>query len=249
MWCLEIDKFIKPLHIKVSPEDLGKEVIVAGDPGRVKILSELLREPRLVNEYRGYLIYTGYFRDKKMSIASHGIGGASAAILFEELAMLGVRTIVRLGSTGSVREDIDIGDIIVVEGSSYFIGGTIGMYTGASIAYAATPDLELTYVLYNELKRKFGRVYRGIVFSSDSFYAENKEFINRVRELNILSLEMECATLNTVGRLRNIKTACVLVVSDNLIKGSTVLDQLQKLSDRFKEVAEVILEVLYSYSS
>ncbi len=163
--------------------------------------------------------------------------------------MLGVKTIVRLGSTGSVREDIDIGDIIIAEGASYYIGGTIGMYTGSSIAYAATSDLELTYLLYTKLRERFGRVYRGIVFSSDSFYAENKEFVNRVRELSILSLEMECATLNTVGRLRNIKTACVLVVSDNLVKGSTMLDQLQKLSDRFRSVAEVILEVLYSYNS
>jgi len=244
-----MNKFRKPLHIKVSLDELGRQVIVAGDPGRVKILSELLREPKLVNEYRGYLIYTGYYRDKKISIAAHGIGGASAAILFEELAMLGVDTIVRLGSTGSVREDIDIGDIIVAEGSSYFVGGTIGMYTGADIAYSASPDLELTYLIYQELKRRFQRVFRGLVFSSDSFYAENKQFVDRIRELNILSLEMECATLNFIGRLRGMRTACVLVVSDNLVKGTTVLDQLQRLSDVFREVARVLLEVLYSFKN
>lgn len=239
-----MSKFKKPLHIKVSSEDLGEDVLVAGDPDRVKYLSELLREARLVNTYRGYLIYTGFYRDKKISLASHGIGGASSAILFEELAMLGVKRIIRLGTTGAIREDIDIGDVIVAEGASYHIGGTIGMYTGSDLAFSATPDLELTYKIYEELRKRINRVHRGIVFSSDAFYAESREVIDRMRRLNILSLEMECATLSTIGRLRSIRTACVLVVSDNLIKEKTVLDALQVLVDRFREVAQVILDVL-----
>lgn len=217
---------------------------MAGDPSRVRLLSGLLEDPEVVNEYRGFIIYTGRYNNKRVTIATHGVGGASAAIVFEELIMLGARRIVRLGTTGSLREDIDIGDVVVVEGSAYHIGGTIGMYIGSDTAYPAVPDLELTYTLYNELSRRIGRVFRGLVYSSDAFYAEDQEFVKKWGERGLVSVEMECATLAVIGRLRGVSTACVLVVSDNLVRGSTVLDSLHVLSRRVLEVGRVVLDVL-----
>ncbi|MEL9929471.1 MAG: purine-nucleoside phosphorylase [Sulfolobales archaeon] len=241
-----MSKFKKPLHIHAERGDIAEDVIAAGDPGRVRILSNLLENPRLVNEYRGFLTYTGYYKGRRVSIATHGVGGASSAIVFEELAMLGARRIIRLGTTGALKEDLEIGDIIIAEGASYSIGGTIGMYVGSDISYSTSPDIILTSKIYRELKRRFDRVFRGIVFSSDSFYAEDPVFIERCRKMNIISVEMECATLNAIGRLRNLKTSCVLIVSDNLVKGVTVLDSLDKLSSRIIEVGRALLDIISS---
>ncbi|MEZ0290230.1 MAG: purine-nucleoside phosphorylase [Sulfolobales archaeon] len=241
-----MSKFKKPLHIHAKPGDIADIVIASGDPGRVRLLAKLLKDPVTVNEYRGFLTYTGYYNDKRVTLATHGVGGASSAIVFEELIMLGAKKIVRLGTTGGLREDLEIGDVIVVEGAVYSVGGTIGMYVGSDIGYATTPDIELTHALYSELKKRISRVFKGIVFSSDAFYAENESFVERCRKLNIISVEMECATLSVIGRLRNIKTACVLIVSDNLIKRITVLDALDKLSERVLDVGRAILDILSS---
>jgi len=240
------EKTQKPIHIRASSDKISRNIIAVGDPWRVKLLSTLLKDPEIVNEHRGFLIVTGYYGDQKITLATHGVGMPSAAIVFEELIMLGAEKIVRLGTTGSLREDIDIGDVIVAEGAVYNMGGTIGMYLENYVAYSATNDLELTYLLYKELKRRINRVFRGLVFSSDAFYAEDPNFVKRWSERNILSVEMECAVLAVIGRLRDVKTSCVLVVSDNLIKGVSILSSTERLSERFLEVGRVIMDVLSS---
>jgi len=87
------------------------------------------------------------------------------------------------------------------------------------------------------------------VYSSDAFYAENPDFVSKWASRNILSVEMECATLFIISRLRGVKAACVLVVSDNLVKGTSVLSSLDVLRDRFIEVGKAIADVLTRYDS
>lgn len=239
----------KPLHILASKEDISPRVIAVGDPNRARVLSStILEKPRLVNEYRGFLIYTGLYKGEHLTIATHGVGGPSAAIVFEELHMLGARYIVRLGSTGALVAHIDIGDVIVADGAAYPVGGTMGMYMGNDSFYPASPDVELTYLIYKRLSNSKGyRVYIGAVYSSDAFYAENPEFVSKWASRNVLSVEMECATLLAISRLRGMRAACVLVVSDNLVKGVSVLSSLDVLRERFIEVGRVIADVLVEY--
>ncbi len=238
---------MKPVHILASKGDIAKSVIVVGDPGRAKLLSGLLENPRLVNENRGFITYTGLYKGFPVTVATHGIGGASSAAVFEELRMLGAEIMVRLGTTGAFKEEIKVGDVIVADGAAHPAGGTIGMYVGMENCYPASPDVELTYAVYKKLKAILPNVYIGGVFSSDAFYAENPQFVETWSHKNILSVEMECATLFTIARLRGFKAGGVLVVSDNLKTGESVLDKPEILSKRFIEVGKALIEVFMEF--
>ena len=83
-----------PYHIKARPEDIAARIIVAGDPARVEQVSGMLKDAKLVNTNRGFITYTGYYKDVPITVATHGIGAPSAAIVFEELVMLGAKAVV-----------------------------------------------------------------------------------------------------------------------------------------------------------
>ncbi len=236
-----------PIHLKLSREDIGDPIITVGDPRRSHIISQVLDSPKLVNEYRGFITYTGYFNGEKVTVATHGIGGASSAIVFEELYMMGAKTIIRLGTTGSLRKDINIGDIIVADGAVYGLGGTIGMYIGDLVSFPAVPDLGLTLDIYRKLKSAASKynVYLGTVYSSDAFYAEDEKFAEKWSSRGVLSVEMECATLFVLSKLRGFRSACVLIVSDNLPKSERI-DSLQVLDSIFTDVAKHIFEAYHS---
>ena len=103
---------MNPVHILAKKGEVAERVLIAGDPGRVKLLSTLLEEPKLVNENRGFLVYTGKYKDVKVSIATHGIGGPSIAIVLEELAMLGGKVFIRYGTAGALVPELDKGDYV-----------------------------------------------------------------------------------------------------------------------------------------
>ncbi|MEM1858498.1 MAG: nucleoside phosphorylase, partial [Desulfurococcaceae archaeon] len=132
-----------PIHIKASKGDIAKNVIACGDPGRVDLLSSLLDDAKVVNTHRGLKVTTGLYKGTSVTVATHGIGGPSAAIVFEELHQLGARRIVRLGTAGGVRRDTKIGDVIVATAASYHVGGcTLGQYMpGMCGATGAHPRL------------------------------------------------------------------------------------------------------------
>ncbi len=90
-----------PIHLRVSPGDIAERVVIVGDPERARQLSGLLVGARLVNENRGLMTYTGRYNGIDITVATHGIGAPSAAIVIEELISMGARLIVRLGTTGA----------------------------------------------------------------------------------------------------------------------------------------------------
>ncbi len=192
-------------------------MIIMGDPQRVQMVSKLLRDPILVSKSRDLFVYKGYYNNVEVGLAAHGMGGPSAAIVIEELIKLGTKYIIRLGTVGSIVNEIDIGDIIVPTGGSFSYGGAgLGLYFN-NICPNTAPSYELLYELVNELNKKKIKYYIGSVFSSDSFYAESN-YIDTIRKLGFIGVEMECATLFALSNLRNIKSACILVVSNNVIK-------------------------------
>ncbi|AEB94759.1 purine phosphorylase family 1 [Metallosphaera cuprina Ar-4] len=193
--------------------------MIVGDPGRAELLSNLLDSPKLVNKNRGFLVYTGEFKSSKVSIATHGIGGPSIAIVFEELLMLGGKTFVRLGTAGALRPEIKLGEYIIPSGASYNPGGLFFQYTGDLTSVSAVPDYDLASALVNELGREGYKYTVGNVFSSDAFYAEDENFVKRWSSRGNIGVEMECATLFFLSKLRGAKSAAVLVVSDNLASG------------------------------
>ena len=233
----------KPWHILAKPEDVAERVIVAGDPLRVSRISKLLEEPKLVNEHRGYLVYTGKYKGIDVSIATHGIGAPSAAIVFEELLMLGARIMVRLGTCGGLKDYIELGSVVVPIGALYEPGGTIGMYT-QGCCYPAVADPEVVLKLEEKLEGHGFKVFRGLAASSDAFHAE-EEYSKKWSGLNAIAVEMECATLFTLARLKGFKAGAALMVIDNLATGEAMkADTVGELADKtVKAILDAIIEV------
>lgn len=238
-----------PIHIKAKQEDIAKKVIACGDPGRVDLLSQLLENPRVVNTHRGLLTITGYYKDVEITLATHGIGASSAAIVFEELRQLGAEYITRLGTTGGIRRDTRIGDIIVATGAAYPIGGCgLAQYI-PGICGATAPDTKLTYRIIQELETSNIPYKYGPVFSSDAFYSEDPSFAEKMSHYGIVAVEMEAAVLFTLGWMRGFKTACVLIVSDVLHGEEAFKKHLttEELADLFLKVGKIILDVYHKY--
>ncbi|MGC9012338.1 purine-nucleoside phosphorylase [Thermogladius sp.] len=230
-------------HIKARPGDIAKNVIAVGDPGRVDLLSQLLEERRVVNEHRGLKVVTGTYKGVKVSIATHGIGCPSAMIVFEELGILGARRFVRVGTTGGLRRDIRVGDVVVATGAGYTQGGCgLGQYM-PGICGATSPHPVLTARIMESLSRHGVRFLAGPVYSSDAFYAEDPSFAEKMSHLGFVAVEMEAAGLFALGWMRGWETAAVLVVSDVLPSEEKVFLTTAELADKFTSVAKAVLDV------
>ena len=136
------------------------------------------------------------------------------AIVVEELIMLGAKAIVRLGTCGGLLKSMRIGDLVIATSAGY-MGGTLDYYFKDK-KLVLRPDTGLAELLMDSARREGVRYYAGPVFSTDAFYAEDPDFVSRSAGRGYAAVEMECATLFGLGMLRRVRTACVLLVSDNL---------------------------------
>lgn len=237
----------RPLHIRAEPSDVAERVLAVGDPGRAKLVAGMLDGAELVSDHRGLLVYTGKWRGVEVTVATHGIGGPSSLIVFEELAALGARAIVRLGTCGSLREDVGLGDVIVAPGAGYACGGAgLSGYSHQSCLPAAA-DPELTLRIFEELSKALAgggqRLHLAPVVTSDSFYAEDDEFARRWSSLGAAAVEMECASLLSLSWMRGLRAACVLIVSDVVGPGFPSMGG-EELAAIVKRVAPAVLNAL-----
>ncbi len=227
------------LHLHPTAE-LAERVLLPGDPGRALALAQvLLDEPRMFNHNRGLWGYTGAAADgAPLTIQSSGMGGPSAAIVIEELAQLGARRIVRVGTCGALVEGFALGEAIVVEAALAADGTSRALGAGARV----TADEELTEALAAAAARA-GGARRGDVVTTDLFYDARGEHAVPVGD-GAIAIEMETATLLRLGALRGFQAACVLLVSD-LLSGAAParIDQptLTAAAERVGRVAAAAL--------
>jgi 5'-methylthioadenosine phosphorylase len=205
----------RPAHILARAEDIAEIAVTSGDPARVEQLATMLREAKLVNSNRGFTTYTGFYGETRLTLATHGIGGPSTAIVFEELHMLGAKTIIRFGTAGGLVSGLRIGDFVVPTGAAY-PEGSLRTYVDDG-ALPAVPDLELTSSLIQTCRGAGLRFLAGIVYSSDAFYAQDFASLKPWVKRGVVAVEMECATLFTLGLLRGFKTAALLMLSNSLV--------------------------------
>src|SRR5579884_215358 len=235
---------VSPQHIKAKEGEVAKRVIVSGDPARVRQLSSQLDNSRLVNENRGFLTYTGRYKGEEFTVACHGVGAPSAAVVIEELIMLGAKAIVRLGSCGGLLKEMKIGDLIIPTGAAY-ISGTLHQYLrGEHIS--PVPDFELTRQLVDTSSELGIKHFVGPVFSSDAFHAEDSDFVAKWTGRGYIAVEMECATLFGLAMIRGIKAGSLLLVSDNLAEMQPMVDA-EGLKRHVEVSSRVAFEALLKY--
>ena len=231
-----------PAIIHAKRSDVADSAVICGDPARVKSLAGLLDGARVINTNRGFLAYTGRFRGRPMTVAAHGIGQPSVAIVIEELAQLGAKSIIRLGTAGALSSGIMTGEFAVISGASYADGSTVTQYEGRAlngISIAQTPDFGLTIKLAEALKSRRMKFRFTNTFSSDSFYSFSKEFARSLAAYGNDVVNMEVSTLFMLGKIKKLRTASLLVVSNNVIKDTEMLshERLEKVMLLAGEVA------------
>ena len=195
------------IHLQPTAS-LAERVLLPGDPGRALLLAQsLLAEPKMFNHHRGLWGYTGEAADgQPLTIQSTGMGGPSAAIVIAELAELGARTLVRVGTCGALRDTIGLGDLVVVTEALAADGTSRGL--GGEDRVAPDPDL------LARLLAAAPRAAHGPVVSSDLFYDSPDGAEETWRDEGALAVEMESATLFALAWRRGLRAASVLLVSD-----------------------------------
>lgn len=213
----------KQYHIQVGNGDVGRYVIMPGDPKRCEKIACYLDDAELIADSREYVTYTGYLEGVKVSVTSTGIGGPSAAIAMEELVKAGADTFIRIGTCGGMQTDVKSGDIVIANGAIR-MEGTSREY--APIEYPAVPDIGLVNALIDAAGRLEQTFHVGVVQSKDSFYGQHSpetkpvsyELMNKWeawKRMGCLASEMESAALFIVANsLRVRAAACFLVLAN-----------------------------------
>ena len=227
-----------PIHLRAEPGDYAEACLLPGDPLRSKYISEtFLDDARQVNGERGMLGFTGSFRGKPVSVQASGMGCPSAGIVVEELVMLGVKRILRVGTCGGLQADMRLGDLVVA------ITAVPADSTAQHLIrepHVPTADWELVHGAVHAA-RELGKPVRvGPIVSSDLFYNPDQGQYQRWSERGVLAVEMEASMLFTLGALRKIKTGCLLTVSDVVVEGEFVRisdEEMRAAVDQMTELA------------
>lgn len=213
----------KQYHIQVGKGDVGRYVILPGDPKRCKKIAQYFENPVLVADSREYVTYTGYLDGEKVSVTSTGIGGPSASIAMEELVMSGADTFVRIGTCGGMQLDVRSGDVVIANGAIR-MEGTSREY--APIEFPAVADIRITNALMQSAEEMETPYHVGVVQCKDSFYGQHSPERMPVsyelqqkweawKRLGCLASEMESAALFVVASHLNVRAgSCFLVLAN-----------------------------------
>jgi len=233
-------------HIDLKPGDVGEYVLLPGDPARVEIFAHFVENPRKVAYKREYQTYTGTYKGITVSCTSTGIGCPSTAIAVEELANIGAKTFIRIGSCAGLADEVHPRDIIIATGSMRN-EGTTPFY--APLALPAVPDFFLTRALIDaaeEMKQEQGiRYHVGLSGADDAFYGETPEFIKKLHDLGLKGVEMESAAIFIITHLKGLRGACLCSVAANSYTGELLDPDVEvDLPSRFNSIIQIALEAI-----
>lgn len=225
----------KLYHIQVAPGQVGRYVILPGDPKRCQKIAAHFEDARLIADSREYVTYTGTLDGVPVSVTSTGIGGPSAAIAMEELKRCGADTFIRVGTCGGMALDVKGGDLVVATGAIR-AEGTSKEY--APIEFPAVADFDLVTALA-EASRNLGYpCHTGVVQCKDSFYGQHEpeakpvgyDLLNKWDawlKLGTLASEMESAALFVVASALHVRCGTVLLAIANQERAKAGLDNVQ----------------------
>ncbi len=210
-------------HIGLKTGDVGKYVILPGDPKRCEKIAQYFDDAKLVGDRREFVTYTGYLNGEKVSVTSTGIGGASASIAMEELVKIGAEKFIRVGTCGGMDTNVKGGDIVIATGAIR-MEGTSKEY--APIEFPAVADLDITNALVQSAKNLEYDFHTGVVQCKDSFYGQHNpermpvsyELQNKWeawKRMGCLASEMESAALFITASFLRVKAGSVFLTVAN----------------------------------
>ncbi|EMG9577109.1 TPA: uridine phosphorylase [Providencia stuartii] len=215
-------------HLGLKKSDLqGATVaIVPGDPNRVEKIARLMDNPVHLASLREFTSWRGELDGKAVIICSTGIGGPSTSIAVEELAQLGIRTFLRIGTTGAIQENINVGDVLVTTAAVRLDGASQHF---APLEYPAVANFTCTNALYDAAKEAGATVHVGVTASSDTFYPGQERYdtytgrvmrhfrgsMKEWQDMGVMNYEMESATLLTMCSSQGLRAGMVAGVIVN----------------------------------
>lgn len=225
-------------HINATPADFAKTVLMPGDPLRAKFIAEnFLENAKLVNNVRGIQGYTGTYKGVPVSVMASGMGIPSIGIYSYELYnFFGVETIMRIGSAGSMQENIQIRDIVFGQGactdSNY-----VNQYCLAG-NYAPICSYEVLKVAIEEAEKLGANYHVGNLLSSDCFYGDNPNASAAWQKMGVMAVEMEAAALYMNAARAGKKALALCTISDSLVSGEvTTAEERQNSFTQMMEIA------------
>lgn len=210
-------------HIQVAKGEIGRYVILPGDPKRCAKIAKYFDDPVLIADSREYVTYTGTLDGVKVSVTSTGIGGPSASIALEELVKCGADTFLRVGTCGGMQLNVMSGDIVIAQGAIR-MEGTSKEY--APIEYPAVANLDVLNAMIDGARAVNAPYHVGVVECKDAFYGQHNpeimpvsyELLNKWEawiRMGCLASEMESAALFTVGSFLRVRVGSLFLVVAN----------------------------------
>jgi uridine phosphorylase len=197
------------------------------------MIAEFLTGVREIAHQREHRTMTGYYKGRLITATSTGMGCPSTAIAVEELARVGVTSLIRVGSSAGLQAGVSPGDLLISEGSLRN-DGTTAAYVHPG--YPAVPDLPITISLQRQAEKLASTgsfaVHSGINASDDAFYAETPEWIALLNRIGVLNVEMESAALFVVSRLRGLRAGMICACSSNLVSGASLYSGIKAALQR-----------------
>lgn len=240
-------------HIQMKKGDVADFVILPGDPGRVEFIANHFDNAELVADNREYKTMTGSYKGRSVSVTSTGIGCPSTAIAVEELANIGAKTFVRMGTSGAMQDFTKVGDKVIATGAVRYEGTSVQYMP---IEFPAVASHDMVAALVNSASSAKLNYHTGIVQSKDSFYGQHSpEDMPIASELlqkwdawikgGVLCSEMEAATLFVVGSYRKLRTGAVLLVAGDQARGEslTTEEYQQNMTESINMILESSLEI------
>ncbi|WP_367987839.1 purine-nucleoside phosphorylase [Vibrio sp. NTOU-M3] len=228
------------LAIRSNPGDFAETVIMPGDPLRAKYIAEKYLENAVeVNNVRNMLGYTGSYKGKRLSVMAHGMGIPSISMYaYELINEFGVKNLIRIGSCGSVRNDIELMDIVVAMGASTDSKTNRDRFKGHD--FAAIADYTLLETAVNKAREKELNIKVGNLFTCDLFYGPDPELFDVLEQYGIVGVDMEVAGLYAVAAELGAKALGILTTTDHIKNGGKLTIEQRELS--LHQMIELALE-------
>ena len=228
--------------------DFGKIGIISGQQHRAKMCLEKLENPTKNFTFLGYTFWTGLYKGEKITVGNGGFYAPDSAFVTEMLCVGGIDTFIRLGSCGSLRQDINVGDYIL---ATDIIRGDGATKYYVDEDFVSKVDGNISSAI-EKVFSKAGKVHRGPVWSTDALFRETKEIVNSHIEKGAIAVDMVTSPFVTLSNIYQKKSAAILAVSDNLITGHLgfadyrFFEAEMKMTDLAFNVVDILNEVASS---
>ena len=229
------------VHIESNREDIADIVLMPGDPKRSEYIAKnFLKDYKLVNSVRGMTAYTGYYKDRLVTVFPSGMGNPSMGIYSYELYKeYGVENIIRIGSCGGYSEKLKLNDVVLAEGS--YSESTYAQVLDGNMDKLIKSSDNLNLVIESTAKDNNIKLVKGNIFCSDAFYEMAYDYRERALDKNVLGIEMETFALFNNARKFGKQATALLTVSDLFFSKDKLSSE-----DREKNLNEMIILALES---